>query len=71
MMLIFQTGDPARMEHRSTSRENKSVPLPTAPAFHSIAPSQQRVFEARGLKKVYHTGELDVVALQGVNLDFH
>lgn len=29
------------------------------------------VFEARGLRKVYHTGELDVVALQGVDLDFH
>ena len=27
------------------------------------------VFEARGLRKVYHTGELDVVALHGVNLD--
>ena len=71
MILIFQTGDPARMEHRSTSRENKSVSLPAAPSSHSIALSQQRVFEARGLKKVYHTGELDVVALQGVNLDFH
>lgn len=29
------------------------------------------VFEARGLRKVYHTGELDVAALQGVDLDFH
>lgn len=28
------------------------------------------IFEARGLKKVYHTGDLDVVALQGVDLDF-
>lgn len=27
------------------------------------------VFEARGLRKVYHTGELDVVALHGVDLD--
>ena len=26
------------------------------------------VFEARGLRKVYHTGELDVVALAGVDL---
>ena len=29
------------------------------------------IFEARGVRKVYQTGELDVVALQGVNLDFH
>ncbi len=29
------------------------------------------VFEARALRKVYHTGELDVVALSGVDLDFH
>jgi putative ABC transport system ATP-binding protein len=27
------------------------------------------VFEARGLRKVYHTGELDVIALHGVDLD--
>ena len=29
------------------------------------------IFQARGLRKVYHTGELDVVALDGVDLDFH
>ncbi len=29
------------------------------------------IFQARGVRKVYHTGELDVVALQGVDLDFH
>lgn len=29
------------------------------------------VFQARGVHKVYHLGELDVVALKGVNLDFH
>jgi putative ABC transport system ATP-binding protein len=29
------------------------------------------VYEARGLRKVYHTGELDVVALHGVDLDFY
>ena len=27
------------------------------------------VFEARGLRKVYHTGEVEVVALQGIDLD--
>ena len=29
------------------------------------------VFEARELRKVYHTGEVDVVALAGVDLDLH
>ncbi|MBL9182811.1 MAG: ABC transporter ATP-binding protein [Verrucomicrobiaceae bacterium] len=29
------------------------------------------VFEARGLRKVYQTGELDVVALAGVDLSLH
>jgi len=29
------------------------------------------VFEARGLRKVYHTGEVDVVALHGVDVQFH
>ncbi len=29
------------------------------------------IFEARGLRKVYQTGELDVVALNSVDLDFH
>jgi putative ABC transport system ATP-binding protein len=28
------------------------------------------VFEARGLRKVYHTGEVDVVALSGVDVEF-
>ncbi len=29
------------------------------------------VFEARGVRKVYHTGELDVVALHGVDIDLN
>ncbi len=33
--------------------------------------SQPPIFAARGLRKVYHTGDLNVVALQGVDLDFH
>lgn len=35
------------------------------------ATAREVIFQARGLRKVYHTGELDVVALQGVDLDFH
>lgn len=31
----------------------------------------ETVFEAQQLRKVYHTGELDVVALNGVDLKFH
>ncbi|WP_395738734.1 ABC transporter ATP-binding protein [Prosthecobacter sp.] len=42
----------------------------------SISPQQPAglgspIFEARALRKVYHTGDLNVVALQGVDLDFH
>lgn len=40
--------------------------MPLIPEMPKDAP----IFEARGLRKVYHTGELDVVALQGVDLDF-
>ncbi len=39
---------------------------PTAPPV-----STGVVFEARKLRKVYHTGEVDVVALAGVDLDLH
>jgi len=35
------------------------------------ASDQPLIFEARGLRKVYHTGELDVVALHGVDIEFH
>jgi len=33
--------------------------------------SGKLVFAARGLRKVYHTGELDVVALDGVEVELH
>ena len=33
--------------------------------------SDPPVFAARGLRKVYQTGEVDVVALSGVDVDFH
>ncbi|MDZ4289030.1 MAG: ABC transporter ATP-binding protein [Prosthecobacter sp.] len=29
------------------------------------------IFQARGLQKVYHTGEVDVVALHGVDIEFY
>src|ERR1035437_1827091 len=35
------------------------------------APCGAVVYEARGLRKVYHTGEVDVVALHGVDIDFY
>ncbi|MCA1963126.1 MAG: ABC transporter ATP-binding protein [Prosthecobacter sp.] len=35
-----------------------------------VTQPEATIFEARGLRKVYHTGELDVVALHGVDLDF-
>ncbi len=42
----------------------KNRSMPTAENASSA------MFEARGLSKVYHTGELDVVALHGVDLVF-
>ena len=40
---------------------------PASPA----PPASGVVFQARRLRKVYHTGELDVVALDGVDLDLN
>ncbi len=42
-----------------------------AAASNSPQPRSGRVFEARQLRKVYHTGEVDVVALAGVDLDLN
>lgn len=36
---------------------------------HSMNPTQP-IFQAKGLRKVYHTGEVDVVALNHVNIEF-
>lgn len=41
--------------------------LEPAPSPPPVSP----VFHARGLRKVYHTGEVDVVALRDVDLDFN
>jgi putative ABC transport system ATP-binding protein len=47
-----------------------SLPFPATLAMPMSAPIPSGVvFEARGLRKVYHTGEVDVVALHGVDLD--
>ena len=49
-----------------------AVPTPaTSPVNNVIDVTGTPVFEARGLQKVYHTGEVDVVALHGVDLDFY
>ncbi len=45
--------------------------IETSPADIALTPTGSAVFEARGLQKVYHTGEVDVVALHGVDLDFY
>lgn len=52
-------------------RMPSSPQKPTQPSAPKKAPfDDQPIFEARGVRKVYQTGELDVVALQGVDLDF-
>ena len=37
----------------------------------SSGTNRDKVFEARGVTKVYHMGEVDVPALAGVDLDLH
>jgi putative ABC transport system ATP-binding protein len=67
----------ARIESRLAQTPNLSdtrrpVPDPqTAPASPATHDPRLPVFAARGLRKVYHTGEVDVVALHGVDLDFY
>jgi putative ABC transport system ATP-binding protein len=56
----------------SSTTANLPSPLQTPPpAFLPVSELGSVVYEARGVRKVYHTGELDVVALHGVDLDFH
>jgi putative ABC transport system ATP-binding protein len=45
--------------------------LPTSAPVPSGIPSREAVFEARGLTKVYRTGEVEVHALRGVDLDLY
>ncbi len=54
------------MSRRQQNRAPKQPTIETRPTA-----GKNMIFEARGLRKVYQTGELDVVALQGVDLDFY
>ena len=46
--------------------------LPESPSGGApVHTSAQAVFEARGVTKVYHMGEIDVHALRGVDLDLY
>ena len=47
------------------------TPILLLGASIATATAAPTVFEARGLRKVYHTGEVDVVALHGVDVQFH
>lgn len=48
-----------------------SQPSSTMTPRQPPAEGEKPIFAARGLRKVYQTGDLNVVALQGVDLDFH
>ncbi len=56
------------MQHVRMPSSPTTPPQPSSPKKEPF--SDLPIFEARGVRKVYHTGELDVVALQGVDLDF-
>jgi putative ABC transport system ATP-binding protein len=46
-----------------SGREPKKVPMAM------VSESEKVVFSARGITKVYHTGDVEVHALRGVDLD--
>jgi putative ABC transport system ATP-binding protein len=50
----------------TTSARSSAITAETAPPS-----GRQAVFEARGITKVYHMGEVEVVALRGVDLDLY
>ena len=54
-------------------RESPTAPRPAPAAAPSVPGAEKRecVFSARALAKVYHMGEVDVPALQGVDLDLY
>jgi putative ABC transport system ATP-binding protein len=47
------------------------MPQPQTMTAPTPTPSRATVFEARGITKVYHMGEVDVTALRGVDLDLY
>jgi putative ABC transport system ATP-binding protein len=47
------------------------MPAELSPAALPSPPSGLPVFQARGVTKVYHMGEVDVHALRGVDLELH
>src|SRR5262245_25095716 len=51
-------------------RAEKSLIQTVPEGFHD-RPKPPTVFEARGITKVYHMGEVDVHALRGVDLDLY
>jgi putative ABC transport system ATP-binding protein len=53
--------------------EKATLDIPALPHAPATAPEPERepLFVARGLTKVYHTGEVDVRALDGVDLDLY
>jgi len=49
----------------------QSAPAPPSAQATGPASDPVPVFDARGLRKVYHTGEVDVVALHSVDVEFY
>jgi putative ABC transport system ATP-binding protein len=50
---------------------SEQIQLRPSEPSRSASPAPQAVFEARGLTKVYHMGEVEVHALRGVDLDLY
>ena len=64
---------PGRQEEAPAAHRRLRASASPMPSESSTLPpaSPGVVFEARKLRKVYHTGELDVVALDGVDLELN
>lgn len=59
-----RAGSPSRVHVVSNGSPATEKPL-------SVSASREAVFQARGITKIYHVGEVDVHALRGVDLDLY
>jgi putative ABC transport system ATP-binding protein len=56
---------------KPVDRDTPEAALPPSSPSSPAAAGRAAVFQARGITKVYHMGEVDVVALRGVDLDLY
>jgi putative ABC transport system ATP-binding protein len=67
-MILGNSSSTATLE-RGDATTTTQPPRTVAPTSDLRPPTAESVFHARGLAKIYHMGEVDVPALQGLDLD--